>query len=249
MKIAAAQIKSTVGDITANLDCHYKMIEFAGQNGVDLITFPEMSITGYCREKGKELAFKKNDKRLVKMKTLSDNYNIVIIAGAPIEINNQLFISSFIIQPHRVIQIYTKQNLHGKESKFYHASSDYNPSIQLKNEIISFAICADINNELHPKNVKQQHCTIYIPSIYFSVDGVNEGHETLAKYAKMYSFNILMSNYCQEHWNLKAGGRSAFWNKEGELIGEMDTKNIGILIAEKKATYWEVSVFEEKAIY
>jgi predicted amidohydrolase len=82
MKIAAAQIKSTVGDITTNLECHYKMIEFAAKNGVDLIAFPEMSITGYCRAKGKKLAFKENDERLAKMKALSDRYNLVIIAGA-----------------------------------------------------------------------------------------------------------------------------------------------------------------------
>ncbi|MGK0388835.1 MAG: putative amidohydrolase [Maribacter sp.] len=249
MKIAAAQIKSTVGDITVNLDCHYKMIEFAAKNGVDLIAFPEMSITGYSRKKGKELAFKKNDERLSKMKALSDHYNILIIAGAPIELDNQLFIGSFIMQPNQAIKIYTKQYLHQGEDEFYHASFDYNPIIKLKNEIISLAICADINNELHPKNAKQHHCTIYIPSIFFSKNGIEEGHEILSKYAKIHSFNILMSNYCQEHWNLTSGGRSAFWNSNGKLINEINIGNIGLLIAEKKTDYWEAKVLEEKEIY
>jgi hypothetical protein len=58
-----------------------------------------------------------------------------------------------------------------------------------------------------------------------------------------------MSNYCQEHWNLTSGGRSAFWNSNGKLINEINIGNIGLLIAEKKTDYWEAKVLEEKEIY
>lgn len=43
MKIASAQIKCTVGEIQQNLDEHYRAVEDAIEEGVELIVFPEYS--------------------------------------------------------------------------------------------------------------------------------------------------------------------------------------------------------------
>ncbi|MCG8310922.1 MAG: carbon-nitrogen hydrolase family protein [Cytophagales bacterium] len=247
MKIASAQIESSVGNIRFNLEHHYRMIEFAGQNGVDLIAFPEMSITGYCREEGKALAFNINDARLNKLKALSQKFKIAIIAGAPIEIQGKLFIGSFIIKPGERLEIYTKQFLHSGEDKFYNHSFYYNPIIELRKERISLAICADINCELHPRNAKRNKCTIYVSSIFFSANGIDQGHKMLSEYAKENEFMILMSNYCGKHWNLESGGKSAFWDKEGKLLAELDSGNAGLLIAEQKSDNWTANIFEERA--
>ena len=64
MKLAAAQIKSHENDVNKNLEEHYRFIEIASDNGTDLITFPEMSITGYLREGSEKLAFYPDDSRL-----------------------------------------------------------------------------------------------------------------------------------------------------------------------------------------
>lgn len=55
MKIASVQIECITGDIKNNLEKHYKFIDIAHKNNVDLIIFPELSITGYCREEVEEL--------------------------------------------------------------------------------------------------------------------------------------------------------------------------------------------------
>lgn len=47
MKIALAQINTTVGDFDGNYDKIVGRIEWATKNGVDLVVFPEMAITGY----------------------------------------------------------------------------------------------------------------------------------------------------------------------------------------------------------
>ena len=108
MKIASAQINCTVGHIQSNLEEHYRLIETAIAEGVELIAFPEMSITGYCREEGKELAFTENDPRLDQLKQLATKGNIHIIAGAPIVIKDELYIGAFVIYPNKPIAIYTK---------------------------------------------------------------------------------------------------------------------------------------------
>ena len=47
LKLALAQINTRLGDLHANLDKHLALIEQARQAGVDLLIFPELSLTGY----------------------------------------------------------------------------------------------------------------------------------------------------------------------------------------------------------
>lgn len=47
LKIALAQINTRLGDVTPNLEKHLSWINEAKSNGVDLIIFPELSLTGY----------------------------------------------------------------------------------------------------------------------------------------------------------------------------------------------------------
>lgn len=238
MKIASAQINCTVGKIQQNLDEHYRIIETAIEDNVELITFPEMSITGYCREEGEKLAFKEYDSRLDKLKQLSLKGNIIIIVGSPIRIKDTLYIGSFVIYPDKPIGIYTKQHLHDGEELFYSSSMNYNPIINLEKERISLAICADINNENHPGKAKQNESTIYLPCIFYSKNGIDIGHEQLKNHAEKYSLNILMSNYTGELWGLKSGGKSAFWNSNGELLESLDSNDSGILVVERNNDKW-----------
>jgi predicted amidohydrolase len=45
--IGLAQIYPKIGDVTANLNTHLETIETARRHGVDLLVFPELSLTGY----------------------------------------------------------------------------------------------------------------------------------------------------------------------------------------------------------
>lgn len=238
MKIASAQIESKVGDSKENLKRHLEMIDIAAEHSVDLIVFPEMSLTGYCREEGRGLAVKPSNPGILKLKKKAKEYNLTIVIGAPISINNELFIGSFILLPSGEIKIYTKQFLHAGEDEFYASSFDYNPQIKIGNETISFAICADINNEQHAINAKRDLCSLYIPSIFYTKNGIEEGYELLAKYASTYSLNVLMSNYSGVVWDKKAGGKSAFWDNNGRLMAALDSESQGLLIIEKYEDNW-----------
>lgn len=244
MKIAAAQLNSILGNIQTNLNTHYKLIEQAIKNNVQLITFPEMSLTGYCRKDAHLYSFKPVDTRLNKLQNLSNSGNIILIVGAPILIESRLHIGSFIIKPNEPIQIYTKQFLHGDEALFFSPSSLYNPAITLENELIHLAICADIANSTHPKQASEQRCTLYLPSIFYSVNGIKSGHEQLQHYAKKYGFSVLMSNYTGQLWNVESGGTSAFWNSDGKRIGQLKTDESGILCIEKIGLSWRVQIID-----
>ena len=47
LTLGMAQIKTKLGDVAANLDKHLDYIERAAAQGVDLLCFPELSLTGY----------------------------------------------------------------------------------------------------------------------------------------------------------------------------------------------------------
>lgn len=241
MKIAATQLRCTVGEISQNLDKHYQMIETAIEENIQLITFPEMSMTGYCREEAEKLAFTKDDHRLFKLKELAHKGKMMIIVGAPVRVKKELYIGAFIIYPDRSTDLYTKQYLHDGEELFFASSMNYNPIIDLEGEKISLAICADISQEQHPHQAKQNKSTLYLPSIFYSKNGIDEGHEQLRKYAEKYALNILMSNYSGTLWNITSGGKSAFWDAKGKLIDHLDLNDSGMLIAEKKTESWQIT--------
>jgi predicted amidohydrolase len=238
MILAAAQTKPVRGDIEANLADHYRLIVLAVQKGANLIAFPEMSITGYEREDAQKLAFKKNDSRLDHLKKLASENNITIIAGAPIQIDSDLFIGEFIISPDNSVSIYTKQFLHEGEDDFFQSSFDYNPMLSIENQIISFAICADIDNPLHPENACNRATDTYIASIFFTPNGIPNAYRDLQSYAQKHQMNVLMSNFSGESWGYLSGGKSAFWNNKGELVAQMNDSDSGLLLVENQNDNW-----------
>jgi len=238
MILAAAQTKPTRGDIEANLLDHYRLIELAVQNRVQLIAFPEMSITGYERENAQQLAFKKDDSRLDYLRQLAVENNIIIVAGAPIEIETKLFIGEFIITPDNSVTVYTKQFLDEGEDEFFQSSLDYNPMITIEDKKISFAICADIDNPLHSENACKKETDIYIASIFFTPNGIPNAYRDLQSYAQKHKMNVLMSNFAGESWGYPSAGQSAFWNNKGELIAQMNDSDSGLLLIENKNDNW-----------
>nr|WP_315201954.1 carbon-nitrogen hydrolase family protein [uncultured Flavobacterium sp.] len=242
MILVAAQTKPKRGDIDANLLDHYHLVELAVSNGAQLIVFPELSITGYEREDASRLAFTENDIRLNHLKKIADDNNITIIAGAPIQIESNLFLGEFCIAPNNVVSLYTKQFLHTGEEIYYQPSFDYNPMLEIDNEHISCAICADIDNPKHPENASKSNSSTYIASIFFSPNGIPQAHQSLQNYASQYQMNVLMANFGGDSYGYPSGGRSAFWNNKGELIAQMGDSGSGLLLVEKHISGWKSKI-------
>lgn len=232
MILATAQTNPNDGDVEKNLKDHYNLIIEASDRNVDLIVFPEMSLTGYVREKAQELAFTLADTRVKELRKISVERNMILIVGAPVLIDHYLFIGSFIIKPDHTMSVYTKQYLHEGEDKFFESSFEYNPYIELKGHRISLAICADIENPKHPADASLLETTVYIPSIFYSKGGMVNAHRKLSNYAHKYSMNVLMSNYCGSSYGWDSGGKSSFWDSEGKLISSLNESETGLLVCD-----------------
>ncbi|MBW4360713.1 carbon-nitrogen hydrolase family protein [Flavobacterium taihuense] len=245
MILAAAQTKPKRGDIDTNLLDHYRLIKLAAINGAQLIVFPELSITGYEREDAVRLAFNKNDFRLNHLKELATENKITIIAGAPIRIQSDLFLGEFCIAPNDSVSIYTKQFLHTGEEVYYQPSFDYNPVIEIEDERIACAICADIDHPKHPENARKRNSSTYIASIFFSPNGIPQAHQSLQNYAYQFQMNVLMANFGGDSYGSPSGGRSAFWNNKGELIVQMKDSGSGLLLVQKQHSGWTSKILND----
>lgn len=52
LRVGAAQINCELGAVASNLETHRKMIAEAQERALDLLVFPELSLTGYALGRG-----------------------------------------------------------------------------------------------------------------------------------------------------------------------------------------------------
>ncbi|POY37361.1 carbon-nitrogen hydrolase family protein [Solitalea longa] len=236
MRISIVQTKPLKGTIDQNLRSHVKFIEAAVNKNVDLIVFPELSLTGYEPELAQELATTASDSRLDVLQQLSDKHSISIWVGLPTRNNNQLFISMIIIQPNQNKITYSKQYLFPPEREIF--TSGNNPLVfHFDNEhIVAPAICFELSNPEHHEYAAEQKATIYIASVLNSVTGVDADIEKLSAIAKKYKMTVFMANYVGQSGGYECAGRSSVWDQQGQLIAQLDGVTEGQLIYDTKTT-------------
>ena len=111
MRIALSQINVTVGDIDGNIDRILRRIKSAKDLEVELIAFPELSITGYPPE---DLIFKTQfvDDNLAALKRIvSASENIYVVVGYIDRDKDAIYNSAAIINDKTVIGTYRKMIL------------------------------------------------------------------------------------------------------------------------------------------
>jgi predicted amidohydrolase len=231
--LATAQIYPFKGDIEKNQKKHIDLINLAADHKVQLIVFPELSLTGYEPELADELAFSDNDSRLSPLIDISIEKNIIIIAGAPVNIKGQLKIGAFIFYPEKKIELYTKRYLHSGEEKYFYPGG-MDPVILSSKVRASIAVCADINNPRHAADAAERKSEIYLVSAFITPQGYANDTELMKNYARIYNMDVILSNIVGESGGIKAAGRSAFWESGGKFITELDPDREGVLMISKK---------------
>ena len=98
--IAAAQMCAWDENIEQNLREHERLIRLAAAHDVQLLVFPELSITGYVLEAAARLAFLPGDPRLGSLKRLAALHGMILVAGAPVRLGEALHIGAFILYPN-----------------------------------------------------------------------------------------------------------------------------------------------------
>jgi len=229
MKIAAAQIKPIKGDILKNIELHNVLIEAAIINNVDLIIFPELSITGYEPELANQLSIDYENPILNIFQKTADENNISIIVGMPTKVDNQLFISSIIFQPERRRKVYSKRNLFPTETAVF-SKGDHYCQLEIVQNKISLGICYDLSDPAHSQEAYQAGSNIYTASVLNSVNGIDDDLVKLSTIAQKYHMHVLMANFSGESGGYECAGKSSIWNTNGSLLGQLNDQDEGILV-------------------
>ncbi|WP_058912069.1 carbon-nitrogen hydrolase family protein [Entomohabitans teleogrylli] len=82
--VAAAQYGSRPGQLEANISHHLKFIECAAREQVDLLIFPELSLTGYDAARDESLALSFDAAELAPIQQAAETYKMTIVVGLPI---------------------------------------------------------------------------------------------------------------------------------------------------------------------
>jgi predicted amidohydrolase len=244
LKIALAQMAVQKGNVAANIQKHLQMIEVAHKHDSDFIAFPELSLTGYEPALAGALAFDLADHRLNPLFEACRQKNISVIAGAPIKHGNHLVLGDFILFPDGTSAVYSKRYLHSGE-ELYFVPHDWNPLLIRKGEILSLAICADINNPLHAKTAFENHSTVYLASVLLSLNGHSGDVAMLKNYAREYNMTVMAANYCGFTGGYEAAGGSLVINPGGDTIDNLSQTREGVLVARREDPQtWSCSVVE-----
>ena len=144
IKIALVQMNALVGKVDLNLATHEKFVKKASRLEVELICFPELSVTGHWPNVGRwDVAEKVPDGKSVKFLTkLCEKYNLYISAGLAEKKGPSVFNTQVIVSPAGLLGKQRKLHPSGDEYFFYRAGSEQQ-IIDIGKAKIGIAICFD----------------------------------------------------------------------------------------------------------
>lgn len=235
MKIGIAQIASRKGDIEANISHHLEVVRKATALNADILIFPELSLTGYEPTIASELATTIDDSRLEDLQKVSDQNEIIVGVGLPIKHPAGITISMVILHPHQPRQEYAKAYLHEDENPFFvpgdHANVLVEGGYPTK---LGLAICYEISVKKHIEKTAFHGIDGYLASVAKTKSGVANAERQLARIAYQYQVHAFMSNAVGLADGDTMNGKSAIWAPDGKKLGQLNTKEEGLLVLDIK---------------
>ncbi len=240
--VAAAQIVPKLGDVQANAKIHLDYIEKAKAQGVDLLVFPELSLTGYdVEEKAPDIALGLSAPLVKKIAQASGDM-VTVFGMIELGYAAQLHNSAVAVRDGHVIFIHRKLNLpnYGRllEGKLF-GTGRYVETFDLKNAWhSSVMICSDAWNPalIHLAAVKGATLlTVPINSARGTVDhqmySNREGWNLAIRfYSFMYGLPTIVVNRVGTENNFVFWGGSGIYGAHGEQLAEAGDEEV-LLVA------------------
>lgn len=110
LKVGLAQITPKLGDLEANLERHLQAIEEAAESGVELLVFPELSLTGYrLRDLAFSVAIQPTYKNPIFARLLDASRIMDLVVGfVEADTRQKFFISAAYLAGGEVVHLHRK---------------------------------------------------------------------------------------------------------------------------------------------
>ena len=237
--VAAAQTISIVGDVPANIQRHLTLMRAAAEQGVQLLVFPELSLTGYEPFLAADLAIAPEDGVLAPLRETARELRLTAVVGMPIRVAPEagVLIGALVLGADGSLAVYTKQHLHSGEELAFVAGQG-GALLERGRDRIALAVCADFSHASHPRAAVDAGATVYAAGVLISEGGYATDSALLQGYAAEHGLLVLMANHGGPSGGWVCAGRSAIWAADGSLLATAPDAGDAVVIARRDGEHW-----------
>ncbi len=225
MRIALAQINTTVGDLSGNRQKILGLISQAKNLAVDLVVFPEMTLCGYPPE---DLVLKPhfvadNIKFLHSLKTHSRGISVAV-GFVDRDRSGQLFNAAAVLSGGKIAGIYHKHHLPNYgvfDERRYFVRGEQNPVFQIGDVRIGLSICEDIwpENGAHAFQIQQGvDVLINMSGSPYDIGKLEVRHKLLSRRAKEAQAFVFYVNLVGGQDEIVFDGGSCVYSPDGKVL-------------------------------
>jgi len=146
VRVAAATPVAHTADPKANADEHHALIRQAGEQGVDLIVFPELSLSGYAIDDllMQDALLAEVERQIAVLAEVADEAGVVAVIGAPVRNGDALYNCAVVLGSGAVLGVVPKTYLpnyreYYEKRWFAPAASRSEDAVVLNGETVDFA--------------------------------------------------------------------------------------------------------------
>lgn len=239
LTLAAAQAISVAGDLPANIERHLAFMQVAAEHNVQLLVFPELSLTGYEPSLAADLAIAPDAPALAPLREMARALRLTAVVGMPIRLTPDagVLIGALVLGADGSLAVYTKQHLHpGEEVAFVPGQGG--AALEWGDEQIALAVCADFSHASHPRLAAEAGATVYAAGVLISEGGYATDSALLQGYAAEHGLLVLMANHGGPSGGYACAGRSAIWAADGGLLAAAPGVGDALVIARRDDAVW-----------
>ncbi|KAG0569350.1 hypothetical protein KC19_6G084500 [Ceratodon purpureus] len=236
--IAAAQTAPIGGDVHANIKQHVAMMQAAARHGVQLLVFPELSLTGYEPSLAPKLAVHADDDTtLLLLQPLREQAamsGMTAVVGLPLSLPGRpgcVFIGALVLEPNGGVCVYTKQHLAPSEASVFEVGMG-GAHAQVAGQQVAVAICYDTAHASHPAAAADIGASIYAAGIWSTPEEVDMIKARFEGHALRHHLTVVVANYGgPTAGGAPSGGGSAIWSALGTLVVKAPKSGVSLVVA------------------
>ena len=221
LRIAAAQSPSVPGDLARNVQKHLAFVRAAVYERVQVLVFPELSLTGYEPHLLAAHVLSPDHSALAPLRQAATDHAITLVVGAPaapVVDGAHPAIGAWVLAPGGGVALYRKRHLHASESQFASAGTEDAQVQLLAGEPTAMAVCSDITHPEHAQAACNAGAALYAAGAVISAKGYGPESALLEGYARDLGMAVLLANYSGRTGGYVSAGRSAFWAPGGRCV-------------------------------